>query len=558
MQNGVRTALALGTLVITAAGAWQGFRVFRDERAGLERARAWADFSACLVGEPLPPGETLEQRFRGIELALERSTAKTPDVTEWPLSCARTRDALVSSHAMAQDSALRDAVLVGFSALQKTRSPRALSQAFELGKTLPRVATTPGILRPPPPLVPLVRTASISKRSLLYGPLDYAQEAGTLHVLSRDGRVCDGAMDAQAVTCRSLGKIQPLGFVATSRRQPFLVSASEAKDLALIAPDGSVFAKLAGEPNEDGRAKVHVAADGVITSVHDLFASERYGLEGNYRLVRYRDKRDPLRIDLPPNQRKLEIVGDFVLSRTGGKLYARPIEATDSVLGQPIELGAITGRQRVLSCPDGTTTAVIEGEDELMDWREGYVEMRVYRTPEWKLLTSVPFPHAGKRRSGLPTLACTPDTATFVWIESDGAAHRVRRLRCRASGCSEDSGEVRELLPLGFFVSKDGMDAAIRAAPIGDSVALVWWSRDEAVRSVVGALGELQTKQRDVLFDASPFGLSSLGIGRQWLRAIRLEPRGDSVLVELTLGGKEAVLIRVNRDGRASPLELRE
>lgn len=508
MQLGARSlVIALAALVATAA-SWVGYQAHRRNAAAAERARLWADFSACLVGDPLAEGETLDGRFRGIEMALERRQQDEVAPADWPLVCAPQRDALVGSWAMARRAPLRDSVLVGWSHLARKRSPSQLREAFELAKSLPRVPASPAVPRPPAPARPLASSWSVPAGGFLRAPLSLAREGASLHLLSQDGRSCDYAPGSAGLRCRALRALPKgaaLGFVPSSATPAYAVRATSASETEWLTPGG---ARTEVEP--DAAALVGWPGPTPVDASRALFLTH----------------------------------ADRALLARGGAFDVAPSD-----------LGSAGSVVRPLSCAEASIVAVVIGREEPSHWTERYDELRVFRLPTFERIASVAL-GASERRATLPTLQCSREQADFAWVESSGDSKRVRRERCRSSGCEASRVDLARLAALGFSSGPGRQDAAIRAAPLGDAMALVWWSPDEAVRVVLAPMAELATKSPSVLFDASAPSLAALSVPRAWLGDLVLQPLGSALLVIATLGSKEALVFRLDLDGRAATMPL--
>lgn len=82
-----RRRMAIGAAVIGALGvAAAGGVVWSQRAAAREIEASWSRLSACLVGEPLVPGEAASSRGRRIQLALASSPPAASDV-RWPGRC---------------------------------------------------------------------------------------------------------------------------------------------------------------------------------------------------------------------------------------------------------------------------------------------------------------------------------------------------------------------------------------------------------------------------------------------------------------------------------------
>ena len=501
MSRLVRISGLVAAFLVAFAGGAFGVRAHRRAREARETARLWADFSACVIGEPLAPGEKLEERTRGIMIAIDRiddAFQKLPN-DAWPLSCISLHDTFVSSELVDRAApGLRAAVDAGWTQLVsgRERSLVGFLPALSIAaRSLEVVPASPGVVHAPRPAVPLIRDHKATLPAPVV-PLAFRRERSDDVVVVSAGRRCT-VPDFRCAPVPAL-------------------------------PDVA---------NADGPTEVHVGPDGTVTQIAPVIGTPRWGVESTYRIVRGRD-----RLDLPPGAYDLHVVGDALIGNVGSDFVARPIQTTGPLLGEPIRLDQARDNARWSWCPTSSLGAFVWSSRRIMYFDETYDELRVVEAPSYRLVTSVKL-----ARGGPPAVECTAEGATFVWTESKNDTHLVRRLRCTHAGCTEDSREVSGIRPSRFVITKSGLDVGIRAAPLGgDQVVLAWTGLADAVWVTTGPLADLATTPRRVLYDLSR---------DPWCDRMQLEAHPGGAVLALRLSKHDAMLFEIARDGHASAIE---
>jgi hypothetical protein len=402
----VRRARALLVLLLVAASGVFALRVrkWRQRKAAvLALNDSLRGYSECMLGAPLAQGETATARLRRIEAGLPEPLAldvPIPPAESWPIRCRddldHAHDAIVDSEALAREAPMRH--LDGL--ILSARIDPAPQNAPDLVDDLLRAELLAGVSalprRYPPPSRHLAPPAA--------SPLT-ADALPTLPVPARSAP--DELRGGPPLTVR-------LSFLdAAAMRWTCAFSPLHGEPLR-EAECGEVTAGAVSATREDAPR-----GPGFLRTVRGRF--------DRFELVRWVPGADPDVLALPTSIETVGLYGDQLVWVTAHKWYARTVPPERAPLGDPVELGEVTGTSPELEACD-TSSALVLGVKtfdatlaERKSWRVMAArEANAWQTTPGRALVDV-----------AATFTCEGHSGT--WTRFD---HRVvTQVSCNADRC---------------------------------------------------------------------------------------------------------------------------
>ncbi len=394
----------LGLIVLMlGANAIGGWRTRAQARK--RAAQAWADYSRCVVGVPLRPGEAATQRLERIEMNLPEPWRNgTPDV--WPARCGYHLDEV---HAALADGRVldKDEALARFDdAARVARADLAPEGAPDLADRLWNAASSCNL------------PAQTSPRGSSSGDADPPAPA-----------------PAEPLTVAGL---PPLPVEIHS--SPEEVDHLPADGLRLLFAEPSGESSLCSfRPDEHGAPfrTAHCAENVIPAATDDAtpgFVRSVQGRFDRFELIRPRSGADPQILSLPAGTQGIALFSDQLLWVSSNRhLFARTVPQEAAEPGAPSDLGEILGSSPELAAcrADTSLIARVRSYDDSAGLNRVWATVAIRTGEKW---ARAPKEVAIQVDS---TFTCREGEATFTSLDRG----TIRQARCTAAGCTVSASE---------------------------------------------------------------------------------------------------------------------
>jgi hypothetical protein len=537
----------LGALGAAAFGATKVVRASQDRAA--DEARA--SLRRCVLGAELAPGERASERVERVFLGtmgLGPGALEAANATDWPSRCdvyaeqiARWQlergDGAAQADSTVLATALRTRDFAG--ALRNHETPTKLDFAWAMAPST-RAAPASVPMAPPPLIVADDRAAVFAPGLRLYRLAEDKLSSRELRlVVQREG-------SARPLFCRFAGELRgarcsevpaavgqwPEPSPHTEDGGPDLVSES--------GSSGSRFFRMS-----DGRAfgAGTTAVQGAGRKGDSVWVLQPGG-EPKHALTLERWTGtalvDSTPVPLPDgvSWNEVRFVGDRLAwwsPTTDGtrRLVLRRVSDAGPALGPEEELVTLPpGKVDVSACRTDTALVIdaSEGPNHTLSFRE---------TQGGPLPVKVDVPDGAR-------LSCDRESASLIALTTLSARHTVHDARCTRVACRTSRIEVEDFAR--GDVTPEG-DASVAAAPIGDSLLVVWKSAKGGIRMRVAPAEKLGAAKDVVLFD--DWLHEGKPSAQSVIHEVRVVARRDAAIV--LLGGSSGVwAFRVDAEGKAS------
>jgi hypothetical protein len=546
--------LAVAAVVLVAAAGIGGYVLLKNVEANQAKALGvqWGTLQACVLGDPLKPGETASARVRGVQLTvlgIPRDQRSKPGELGWPASCA-TVAAGLSERAESAESGGAE-LKASAAALSKAmrENPNATG---DIGKLVDQVWKDARDAKLQPMLTvgtpALARALALFPRDVLHEPSglagefalaslkpDLAPQKALRFLIDENGLVggavlCTASGLPTTVSCKHVSAEVAKHTTGLSLEgtidpdaQPWIFAGDKGQ-LGIFRPVGT--AALAGDiavgstVDKDGSdwLLLHRGASTVPTDLELVHAP----LTGD--VPHGRPALDPGEIDAMTDA---SLAWDWIVARTGAKghpaahLVARKVGGNGD-LGPVVDIGdaATLDRQdrednqpRFSTCRSGSNIALRAhgSRGDLVTFTTGN---------QWTA------PLALTTRGGVMT--CRGDEAVITLIsrvvDEDGSHPTVEQSRCNASGCTVARLAIREMLSGTDVVPHES--GGFTAAEINGKLLVVWSAGAlGGLRMRYAALDQLKTTPDELIVD------SREDSGQSLVTELRLLPTASGAIL---------------------------